>query len=165
MAALYQVDLPPPILARGFWLYVWKIVGPQSERFCYVGMTGDVTGVAQSLFARAGSHFSENKNANAIKRHLLARDIRPDVCLAIKQLVYGPIYPYWHSVPRHADFDATRGQVCALERKLWAATKAAGHDMLNKRPSGSDAFDEPKWSKIWAAFAPHLELNRPQLTA
>jgi hypothetical protein len=58
---LYQVELPPEILARGFWLYLWKIAGPADERLCYVGMTGDVTGVAQSPFARAGGHFSSTR--------------------------------------------------------------------------------------------------------
>ena len=146
-------------MARGFWLYVWKIVGPDNELLCYVGMTGDTTGVAQSPFARAGSHFSENKNANAIKRHLIGREIQPEACKAIRQLVYGPIYPYWHSIPRHVDFNESRDRVCALERKLWVATQAAGHVMLNKKPNGSDSFDEQKWLEIRDALAPHLGLS------
>jgi hypothetical protein len=154
----YEVNLPPQILERGFWLYVWKIVGPHNETFCYVGMTGDVTGVAQSPFARAGSHFSENRNANAIKRHLEKRELKPERCSSIRQLVFGPLYPYWHSKPRHADFDATRDKVAALERKLWTAARDVGNEMLNRRPNGSDVFDAQRWAAIRLAFLPHLEL-------
>ena len=96
VAKLYDVELPPEVLARGFWLYAWKIVGPGSERFCYVGMTGDVTGVAQSPFARAGAHFGFNKNSNAIRRHLNHHKIVPEECQSLKFLVYGPALPYVH---------------------------------------------------------------------
>jgi hypothetical protein len=54
-AKLYRIDLPPEILVRGFWLYAWKLVDPGNENFCYVGMTGDVTGVAQSPYQRPAS--------------------------------------------------------------------------------------------------------------
>ena len=95
---LYEVDLPPDILARGFWLYAWKITGPAGERFCYVGMTGDVTGVAQSPFARAGGHFSSKKQMNAVRRHLATHGVEPEFCGGIKLLVYGPVFPYLHSI-------------------------------------------------------------------
>jgi hypothetical protein len=121
-------------------------------------MTGDVTGVAQSAFARAGSHFGSNKNANAIKRHLAGKEIEPENCKAISQLVFGPIFPYWHSVPRHSEFDQSRAKVAALERKLWVEVARAGHSMLNKQPSGSDIYDEQRWVEVHNAFAPHFKL-------
>lgn len=90
-ARLYQVDLPPKILSRGFWLYAWNIVGPRGERFCYVGMTGDVGGVAQSPYVRAGAHLGFNKNNNAIRRHLIGRGVEPERCQALEFLAYGPV--------------------------------------------------------------------------
>jgi len=69
-AELHQLNLPP--LSRGFWLYAWKIVGPNDEQFCYVGMTGDVTGVAQSPFVRASAHLGFNRNNNGIRWYLRA---------------------------------------------------------------------------------------------
>lgn len=160
MAGLYQVDLPPQILARGFWLYIWKIIDPRGSAFCYVGMTGDVSGVAQSPFARAGGHFSENKNANSLKRHLGRHGIEPEACQKIAQIVYGPIFPYWHSVPtRHSEFDETRSRVAALERKLWMEAFEAGNTMLNRKPAGSDLYDENKWDEVRVAFASHLGLS------
>jgi hypothetical protein len=52
-AQLLKFSLPPTLLQRGFWLYASKIRGPNDKTLCYVGMTGDVNGVAQSPFARA----------------------------------------------------------------------------------------------------------------
>jgi hypothetical protein len=155
-AKLYKAELPPEILARGFWLYAWKIVGPKSQQLCYVGMTGDVTGVAQSPFARAGSHFGSNKNANAVRRHLSALEIEPELCNSIQFLVYGPVFPYLHSKPRHPDFDAHRNAVAALERKLWEVVQQAGQTMLNTKPHSKRRPDQAKWDGVWKAFAPYF---------
>jgi hypothetical protein len=58
-AQLLEFSLPPGLLQRGFWLYAWKIRGPENELLYYVGMTGDVGGVAQSPFVRALQHLGE----------------------------------------------------------------------------------------------------------
>ena len=71
-AQAWELSLPPRLLRRGFWIYAWKIIGPQDEPLCYVGMTGDVTRVAQSPFGRATSTLGNNKNANTLRRALEA---------------------------------------------------------------------------------------------
>ena len=35
-AQAWELSLPPELLKRGFWIYVWKIIGPRDEHFCYV---------------------------------------------------------------------------------------------------------------------------------
>lgn len=154
--SLHAIRIPPSILARGFWLYLWRIVGPRNDAFGYVGMTGDVTGVAQSPFARAGSHFGSNKNANAIRRHLEAKHILPEQCSDFRFLVYGPILPYWHSVPRHPDFDNSRRSVAALERRLWQYAEDCGLKMLNRKPGSRAPLDEVIWQDVESAFSPYL---------
>jgi hypothetical protein len=155
---VYHFDLPPRILARGFWLYAWKIVGPQGEQYCYIGMTGDVTGVAQSPFARASSHLGFNENSNALRKHLRLRNVSPESCKSISFIAYGPILPYVHSQPRHPDFDVSRKRVGALERKLWTEAKAQ-NTMLNGEPSFDAEFDEALWQGVRDAFTPHLNLR------
>jgi hypothetical protein len=65
---------------RGFWIYARKIVGPRDERLCYVGMTGDVTRVAQSPFGRATLTLGNNKNANTLRKALEGRGVYPERC-------------------------------------------------------------------------------------
>jgi hypothetical protein len=154
-AKLYHVDLPPEILPRGFWLYAWNIVGPQDKSYCYVGMTGDVTGVAQSPFVRAGAHLGFNCKNNALRRRLLARRVEPETCKSMKFLVYGPVLPYRN---KHPDYEASRKRVGALERQLWTAAEAAHNTMLNERPRFAREFDETLWEAVRGAFATHLNL-------
>jgi hypothetical protein len=155
-AELHKVDLPPEILSRGFWLYVWNIVGAGDEKFCYVGMTGDVTGVAQSPFVRAGAHLGFNENSNAIRRLLVGRGVEPETCKSMIFLVYGPVLPY---APKDAGYEASRKRVGALERQLWTAAEAAHNTMLNERPRFAETFDESFWKDVRDAFAAHLKLS------
>ena len=157
-AKLYQVDLPTEILSRGFWLYAWNIVGPQGEQFCYVGMTGDVTGVAQSPYVRAGVHLGFNENNNALRRHLVKRGVEPETCKGMKFLAYGPVLTYRHK-HRHPDYETSRKRIGALERQLWTAAQAAHHTMLNERPRFAEEFDQSLWEDVRAAFSPHLKLS------
>jgi hypothetical protein len=157
-AKLYQVDLPPQILSRGFWLYAWEVIGATGERFSYIGMTGDVTGVAQSPYARAGAHLGWNANNNALRRHLCKRGVAPETCKSIKFFAYGPLLAYTHGQPRDQQYETNRTLVGALERQLWAAAKAAQNTMLNGTPQFSDKFDQGLWQDVRAAFAPCLNL-------
>ena len=38
---MHHLSVPPSILRRGFWLYVWRIGLPSGGDVHYVGMTGD----------------------------------------------------------------------------------------------------------------------------
>jgi hypothetical protein len=73
----------------------------------------------------------------------------------MKLLVYGPVFPYVHSKPRHRDFDESRVNVATLEKRLWNMARDAGHQMLNSEPNGKH-FDETLWIKISDAFRRHL---------
>jgi hypothetical protein len=125
-------------LERGFWIYAWKIIGSRDERLCYVGMTGDVTRVAQSPFGRATSTLGTNKEANTLRKALGARGIEPECCKALTLIAYGPLYDavnaghymeHWHKVR-------------ALERALYDALKDGGFEPINKqRPHGRAEYD------------------------
>lgn len=138
------------MLERGFWIYAWKIVGPRSEHLFYVGMTGDVTRVAQSPFGRATSTLSDsNKNANTLRKTLAERSIDPARCKALTLAAYGPLYDsgdsehymeHWHKVR-------------SLERALFDALKADGFEPINRRrPDGRPDYDARLLDSIRAAF-------------
>jgi hypothetical protein len=151
-AELWEFSLPPNLLQRGFWLYVWKIRGPNDEPLCYVGMTGDVTLVAQSPFNRAGAHLGLNKNNNALRRALRQRDISPERCTELCFLAYGPIYDSADT----KNFKDNRRNVAALERALWDALKRDGFDPVNNRPKSRSDYDVAIFTKIRSAFARHF---------
>lgn len=67
------------VLRRGFWLYVWEIQPPNSERIYYVGRTGDSSSPnAQSPFSRMSHHLGFNRRSNVLRRHLEKRNIAPE---------------------------------------------------------------------------------------
>jgi hypothetical protein len=150
-AKLWEFSLPPPLLRRGFWLYVWKIRGPKSEPLFYVGSTGDVTGVAQSPFVRASLHLRENPNNNALKRCLDKRGITPEGCKEFVFAAYGPLYDYDPNdkVKNRRD---TLPKVRALEQALWDAFKSDGVDLVNPRPGASQKPDPALFKKILKAL-------------
>jgi hypothetical protein len=152
-AQAWELLLPPELLKRGFWIYVWKIIGPRDEHFCYVGMTGDVTRVAQSPFGRATSTLGDNKNANTLRKALDAKGVAPEHCNALTLAAYGPLYDasdtenymeYWHKVR-------------ALERALFDALKSDGFEPINKkRPDGRLDYDADLFDVIRSAFVSHF---------
>jgi hypothetical protein len=152
-ARAWELSLPPELLLRGFWIYAWNIVGPRQEQFCYVGMTGDVTRVAQSPFGRATSTLCNNKNANTLRKALESRGIAPERCKALTLAAYGPLYSaddaerymeHWHKVR-------------ALERALFDALKADGFEPINRRrPDGRSDYDGNLLNAIRAAFVDHF---------
>jgi hypothetical protein len=152
-AQAWELSLPPQLLQRGFWIYVWKVVGPHDEQLCYVGMTGDVTRVAQSPFGRVTSTLGNNKNANTLRAALHARGVDPEHCKGLTLAAYGPLYDandtenymeHWHKVR-------------ALERALFDALKEEGFVPVNKRrPSGRPDYDANLFVAIRSAFASHF---------
>jgi hypothetical protein len=60
MPKLYRLALPPQMLTRGFWIYVFRISREGKPPCFYVGMTGDRGSfVAQSPFNRIAAHLDE----------------------------------------------------------------------------------------------------------
>ena len=149
-ARAWELSLPPQLLQRGFWVYAWKIIGPRDEQCCYVGMTGDVTRVAQSPFGRATSTLGANKNANTLRAALVTKGVDPENCKALTLAAYGPLYDasdaenymtHWHKVR-------------ALERAVFDALKSDGFEPINKkRPDGRPDYDASLFEAIRSAFA------------
>lgn len=80
-ASLHRISLTGELLRRGFWLYVWEIIPKSGDPVLYVGMTGDSSSPnAQSPFAGLGQHLGTNKHANALARHLKAKNIESSEC-------------------------------------------------------------------------------------
>jgi hypothetical protein len=143
----FEFSLSPQLLDRGFWIYAWKIKGPNGQRLSYVGMTGDVTGVAQSPFARAGAHLGYNLRNNALRRRLSERGIDPNKCKELVLVAYGPIYS-----TDEGTFEENRQKVGKLERALWETLKDHGFDPVNSRPAFGQDFEQRTFMKIRSAF-------------
>ncbi|SEO00773.1 hypothetical protein SAMN05216227_10393 [Pseudorhodobacter antarcticus] len=145
---LHTLSLPGGMLERGFWLYVWDIqVG--GERLLYVGRTGDEGNPqASAPYDRFGQHLGRNKNANALRRNLLARGIDlPQVDHYDFHFV-GPIFPETADMESHIPY---RDIVAALEKKLADCLSEAGYCVLNKI-SCRRPLQQEYWLKIRDAF-------------
>ncbi|MFC3059986.1 hypothetical protein [Paenirhodobacter populi] len=147
-AALHRLSLPGVMLQRGFWLYVWDIrVGDQ--RLLYVGRTGDESSPhASAPYDRFGQHLGRNKNANALRRNLLARGVELAQVDHYDFHFFGPIHPEAADMDSHRP---QRDQVAALEKKLADGLTQAGYDVLNK-VSCRRPLDPQLWAEISAAF-------------
>lgn len=157
---LHHMSLPAPILKRGFWLYVWKVELPLGGLVHYVGMTGDISGVAQSAANRVSAHIGSNNHNNALRRNLCnRRGAILEECQSFDFYAFGPVYPYQAESP---DYLAQRTKVANLEKRLWRGLAAAQYTMLNKMPSGDNSFDMGRWTDVVSAFQvpfPDLESN------
>jgi hypothetical protein len=155
---IHRVEIPPAILVRGFWLYAWNIEGPSSGSYCYIGMVGDVNGIAGSPYLRAGAHLGFNEHNNSIRRRLREKGVEPEECRRLEFFSYGPLLAYSHT-GANPEYQAHRVRVGKLERRLWLAAEAGGNAMLNGRPQFGADFDEVLWLEVRAAFDPHLKLG------
>lgn len=147
-AALHSVSLPGIMLERGFWLYVWRI-HTGDETLLYVGRTGDESSrYASAPYDRFGQHLGRNRNANALKRNLEARGLRPDHIEAYDFVFYGPVFAEAVNIETHKPL---RDTVAALEKKLADSLTAAGYRVLN-RVHCRRSLDADQWRKAHAAF-------------
>ena len=104
-AATHILVLPGPMLAKGFWLYVWRAEAPGGE-YLYVGHTGDSSSPnAASPYQRMGQHLGHQKRQNALRKHLEKNGIEPEQCIAFQMIAYGP---------------------CFLKQKTWRRTPDPG---------------------------------------
>jgi hypothetical protein len=149
MASLSHLSIPAPILKSAFWLYVWKVGLPSGATELYVGMTGDAgSGRAQSAMNRVAAHLGRNIKNNALRRYLNSRHIELEHCTSLDLYAYGPVYPK----PSEERYRHVRGQVAAIEKRLWAHLKSAGYGMLNKKPRATAPCDESRWAEVCDAF-------------
>ena len=128
--SLHRLEFDGALLARGFWLYIWKITAKDGHIVHYVGRTGDSSSLfAQSPFARLSQHLGRNANANALRRNLENHKLVAEECQAFQLSAYGPIFLESQSKVEHTK---ARDVVAALEKKLADSMDAAGYRMLNE---------------------------------
>lgn len=140
---LHKVMIPPEILKRGFWLYIWVIALKGGRVVHYVGRTGDSSSSnAQSPVSRISGHLGPNKNANALQRHLGTHGIDFTDCVALEFVAHGPLED---EVENWDDHILRRDRTHALERDLCKEMKAAGYEVMNdvtcRLPSDLCAWD------------------------
>ncbi|MGO7837063.1 hypothetical protein [Rhizobium johnstonii] len=138
MTTAHILTLPGAMLKRGFWLYVWRVFAPKGEELLYVGRTGDNSSPhATAPYTRMGQHLSFSPSQNALRRHLLNRNIAAEDCHEFDLIAYGPLYDEVSKGDgmSRADLMAAhiplRDLVGALEKVLAEELKASGYDVLN----------------------------------
>lgn len=147
---LHQLSLPGGMLARGFWLYVWKVTDHSGKQWLYVGRTGDSSSPnAQSPFSRLSQHLGGNRRGNALRRNLAREGVDADRCRSFELTCYGPILPECASMDEHGP---SRDIMAGLEKGLRDALHTAGYRLLNEVKSRHPA-DEMKMAKVLGAFA------------
>ena len=159
--ATYSLRLPGGMLARGFWLYVWRVTTPKGERL-YIGRTGDSSSPrATAPYTRMGQHLGFSKAANSLRRLLTENDIEPEACTNYELISHGPIYPEI-GLQEGQDRDTqmtlhkpVRDKVAGLEKKLRDELAAAGYSVLNVVHS-KKTYEEEDWLSVRLAFAEHF---------
>jgi|SRR5665213_3290997 len=155
MSAFYKFALPPPLLKRGFWIYVWKIRTRRKLPKFYVGMTGDTGSYsAQSAINRVSAHLGHNKLSNTLGRYLKREGIEIESCNTLEFAAFGPI----GTVPTDkAQYRVARAEIAAIEKHLWQNMHAAGMDMLNQCPACKAQHNPKIFKLVRAAFTPFFE--------
>jgi hypothetical protein len=154
----YTAFIPPEMLERGFWLYVWIIRLRGDRTVHYVGRTGDSSsGHAQSPFGRISGHLGSNKHSNALRQNLKTHGIDFDQCISLEVVAHGPLYEEANNIDEHK---LPRDKTHALERDLCNAMKDAKYEVLNevscKMPTNWD-----EWCPVRDAFARRFGLLAP----
>ncbi|MCV3243293.1 hypothetical protein [Mesorhizobium sp. ZC-5] len=169
----FRLTLPGPMLRRGFWLYVWKVLTADGRDLLYVGRTGDNSSPnASPPYIRMGQHLGSVKNQNALRRNLLAVGVDPLSCKSFDLVAHGPIHP---EVVRPEDFDHAdktmreelmklhlplRDEVGAMEKRLAKELSDVGYKVLNNVKWKYDV-DDTKWLPVRKAFVDDFpELGR-----
>ena len=148
-ASLHRISLTGELLRRGFWLYVWEVIPQVGDPVLYVGMTGDTSSPnAQSPFTRLSQHLGTNKHANALARHLKAKNIEPSECRSLELVAYGPIMSEADGMEQHRPL---RTKVAAIEKVLRDALVNAGYEVLNEVHCRHNP-DPQLWNAARAAF-------------
>lgn len=161
----YRLAIPGPMLRRGFWLYVWRVVAAEKRELLYVGRTGDNSSPnASPPYVRMGQHLGSIKNQNALRSHLLKRGVKPEECQAFNLVAHGPIYA---EVVKPVDLDRAdsagrlalmklhtpiRDIVGAMEKRLATELSAVGYTVMNSVKWRHNAEDRD-WLPVRQAFA------------
>lgn len=141
------------LLKRGFWLYVWEIIGKNGRTVLYVGRTGDSSSCnAQSPFNRMGQHLGHARNSNMLRRHLERHCMNPEDC-GFRLVACGPLL---EEIDDEKLYPYLRDRVAALEKALATRMRNAGYDVLNEVHSRKTA--EPSdVERVISAFRGHFQ--------
>lgn len=159
-AATHTLTLPGAMLARGFWLYVWRIDTPKGE-YLYVGRTGDSSSPhANPPFTRMSQHLGRKKKSNALRRNLLKAGINAEDCSSFDLISHGPIFDEIPHIGTREDrmekHKPPRDLVAAMEKQLQEDLTAAGYNVLNVVHSRK-LLDVELWKPVRNAFAGYFE--------
>jgi len=145
----HTLTLPAAMLKRGFWLYVWRVEGPEGI-YLYVGRTGDSSSPnAKPPYQRMGQHLGHQKNQNALRKYLERRGIKPERCHTFHLVAHGPLFPQAVDMNSHK---RPRNIVAALEKALAVALIEAGYEVMNKVNSRMP-LDRKRFAQARRAFA------------
>jgi hypothetical protein len=128
-----RVKFNGAILARGFWLYAWRITCGDSE-FFYVGRTGDSSSrFAASPFSRLGQHLDIRPRAvaNMLLRHVRSEGLDPTSC-EYELVAFGPIYPEQLDLESHR---VHRDRIAPLESQLAELLRQRGFRVVGTHGS------------------------------
>jgi hypothetical protein len=145
------------MLARGLWLYVWRVQAPQGE-YLYVGRTGDSSSrFATPPYQRMGQHLGHQRNSNALRQHLRKAGVVPEECLSYHLVCHGPLFDEAADMETHRP---RRDCVAAMEKALADELAAAGYNVMNavrcRKPLDAEWFDRVR-TAFGGAFPRLLE--------
>ncbi len=159
------MTLPGMMIRRGFWLYVWRVERAAGGELLYVGRTGDNSSPnAVAPYTRMGQHLGFQKSQNALRKHLAAKSLKPEDCIAFQLVAHGPIYAEIEgdkSTPeaRRALMRAhttPRDAIAAMEKALANDLTTAGYDVMNTVHCNAP-LDLTAYAPVRVAFAEHFE--------
>jgi hypothetical protein len=164
-AATYVLNLPGKMLARGMWLYVWRVETPEGEML-YVGRTGDSSSPhATARYTRMGQHLGFSKAANSLRRLLTENSIAPEECAHYELISHGPVYAEIglkegqlrdEQMQLHKP---VRDKMAGLEKKLRDALNDSGYRVLNTVHSKKE-YAKDGWNEVLEAFSKHFPKMR-----
>jgi len=158
------MSIPGAMIRRGFWLYVWRAETSDGD-FLYVGRTGDNSSPnAVAPYTRMGQHLGYQTTQNALRKHLAAKGLPPEDCIAFHLTAHGPIHPEIEGdkttlearralMPAHSK---PRDAVAAMEKALADDLGTVGYAVMNKVRCNAP-LDRGAYAAVRAAFAIHFE--------
>jgi hypothetical protein len=159
----YSMSFDGAVLRRGFWLYVWRIVG-KGRTVLYVGRTGDSSSPhAASPFLRIGAHldFRAKAKGNALAKRLRSAGLVAEEC-TFEMTAVGPLFQEQPSMAQHKPI---RDKVAALEARLADHLKERGYNVLGDHGIRQDCVPD-LWKRVKRAAdgkfprAPNNSLER-----
>ncbi len=146
---MVSLTMPPALLARGFWIYVWRIVLADGGTVHYVGMTGDTGSYkAGSPLKRVADHLGFNSRSNPLRQYLERKGCPPERCKEMELMAFGPI----GEVPEDKKlYRRERGKIAALEKALCGAMRAAKYEVLHDDPRCNFKYEPGRWQELKAA--------------